>query len=189
MKFKALVIAALVALSASTAFAAKSQIGVGAGTTIPIGDLGDAAGIGFHIGGEYDYMASENLAYGGELTYHKLGSKDLSVGTISVDSEFSVIQYTVHGKYFFPAQGDMHPFVKLGAGLYSGKAKVESNVLGASGESTSTDFGINFGGGANWKINDNMGWGVKAAYHYIASDGDAATMITLGAGLNWGMGN
>lgn len=188
MKFKALVIAALVALSATTAFAAKSSVGLGLGTSIPIGDLGDAAGIGFHFGGEYDYMASDNLAYGGELAYHKLGSKDVSVGTVSVNSEFSVIQYTVHGKYLMPAQGDMQPWLKLGVGMYSGKAKVESNVLGASGESTSTDFGLNFGGGANWKINDSMGWGLKAAYHYISSEGSAATMITLGAGLNWGIG-
>ena len=190
MKFKAIVVAAFALLVASSAFAANmSQVGVNVGTSIPLGTLSDGAGIGFHVGGEYCYMLNEQFGLGGDLVYHKLGSKDVTVGSFTASSKFSTLQYTVHGKYMFPATGDVKPYLKVGMGLYSSTAKFESNssIVG-EGEATSTDFGLNFGGGADWKINDRMGWGLNGAYHYISSEGDAGTMITLSAGLRWGIG-
>lgn len=189
MKFKALVVAVFALLVASSAFAANtSTVGVNVGTSIPLGDLSDAAGIGFHVGGEYCYMMNEQFGVGGDLAYHKLGSKDVTTILGSVSSEFSMIQYGAHGKYMFPATGDVKPYLKVGIGLYSSTAKAEASG-GGSAESSDTNFGLNFGGGADWKINDKMGWGLNGAYHYISSEGDAATMITLSAGLRWGIGN
>ncbi len=186
MKFKTLVSAVLLVVAATAAHAANtSTIGVNGGLTIPTGDLGDAVGIGFHIGGEYTYMVNENVGVGGDLAYHKFGSKDVTVGAYTISSELSTIQYTAHGKLFFPTQSEMKPYLKLGLGMYTGKAKVSSNIPGAiEGEDSSTDFGINFGVGADWKINESMSWGGNAAYHTI--DGDA--LLTVSAGLRWGMG-
>lgn len=189
MKLKALATALLAVTIAASAHAATGAVGAGAGLSIPVGDLSDGAGIGFHFGGTYTYMVNEQLGVGGDLGYHLLGEKDVTIGSNSISSKLSLVQYGAHGKYVLPTQSDVHPFLKVGLGLYSAKAEVESNVVGVSGSSdTETEFGFNFGGGVDWKINDSMNWGVTAAYHYIGSD-PAGTLITLGAGLSWGIGN
>ncbi len=186
MKLKTLVSAVLLVMAASAAHAANaSMVGVNGGLTIPTGDLGDAVGIGFHIGGEYTYMVNENIGVGGDLAYHKLGSKDVTVLTYTVSSEQSMIQYGAHGKLFIPTQSDMKPYVKLGLGLYSASVTVKSNAPGVPDfDDSESKFGINFGAGADWKINDAMSWGANAAYHSV--DGDA--LLTVSAGLRWGMG-
>ena len=190
MKRVLLMLVMALAVAASAHAAKTGTIGVVAGLTLPFGDLGDAAGAGFNMGGEYCYHVSDVFGVGGDLVYHKLGNKDVTVGNATSTSKYSTVQYGVHAKYMIPSASEVHPYLKAGLGLYSGKVSAESNFGGNTYkvEASHTDFGLNFGGGADWKLNETMSWGVNGAYHYISSSGNAGTMISLDVGLKWGIG-
>ena len=64
MRFRTLIaLAALTLIAAAPAQAAVGQheFGFEGGLSVPTGDFGDAAGNGFNIGAQYQYMVSYNF--------------------------------------------------------------------------------------------------------------------------------
>ena len=194
MKFKSILLAALIAVAgASSAHAAKMWIGPTAGLGMPMGAFSDVASTGFNLGLTGDYPLNESFVVGGEAGWHGFGGSDdfekaqsAAIGS-SVDAKVNIVPVIVHGKWMIPSGGGgMKPYLKLGLGLYRSSTKVE--FTGGDDTTTDTNFGYELGAGLNYPVNDNVSWGVDGAFHSIQSDGDAANLITVRAQLHFGFG-
>lgn len=190
MKIRSIALALCVlAVAATAASAATSEVGLNAGVTLPMGDFGDAVGTGFFGGGSYTYHVNEMFGLGADINYHKFGKKDFTFNGSTVSDDFSAIQYGVHGKYFFKMKTKEMPYIKVGLGMYSLSEKASSTVNGVDYSATVTDskFGISAGIGSDWAMSDKASWGIEALYHNIMTDNKSSAMITVGARYNWMM--
>ena len=196
MRFKAVVIGvALIVLGAGAANAGSNNVGFTAGTGIPMGDYGDSAGTGWHLGAMGTHQVNDTWGFGGDLCYHAWGgSEDLNdalEGTFGPGSEmsFSALQITAHAIMNFKSSGTVHPYAKVGMGIYNAGAKLET-PSGDDSDSKSK-FGFNVGAGMNFASTSNMRWGVAGAYHIIPTEDDLGTdfnFMQLGVNVMWGMG-
>lgn len=188
----AVVLAALAALAPAARAQGDVKLAVQAGLSLPIGDFGDFASTGINLGLTGTYRLNDRLGFGGDLVWHRFGvdrdyEEALAVSRGStVDVSASTLQITAHGVYYLPAAETLSPHLRAGLGLYSASSKVES--AGSSDTSSDTDLGFHFGGGLDYKTSGALGYGLEAAYHYIASGGDATTMLTIAGRLTFGVG-
>ena len=94
-------------LGAAPAHAMGHEMGLSGGLSMPTGDFHDAAGTGFNIGGEYQYMIT-NLGVGASIAYHSWGATDetndaaaLAFGSGS-EMSFKTWQYSAYGVWAIP---------------------------------------------------------------------------------------
>lgn len=193
MKLRVSIIAMLALLAlAPAARAGTTQLGLVGGLGFPIGDFGDAASLGFHLGGTGTYMVSDRFGFGGDIVWHSHGVDDefeealAAASGVSVDVTLSTLQFGAHGVYVLPSGPVVQPFLKYGVGIYNGTAKVEAGAQ--SSDESEADVGFNLGGGVHYRGSGAIGYGGEVLYHYIASDGDATTLITVSGKLTFGVG-
>jgi opacity protein-like surface antigen len=186
-----LMLLALLVLAPAARAAGSTTLGLQGGLGFPIGDFTDVATLGFHVGGTGTFMVNQSFGVGGDVLWHSHGVNDdyeealaVAAGT-NVDVSLSTAQVTAHGVLLLPAGPVVRPYLKVGLGIYSSSAKIESQS-GTTDESD-TDVGFNIGGGVHYK-GPGIGYGGELAYHYIATEGDASSMITIGALLTFGFG-
>ena len=188
-------------LLAPSARAQGFQIGPEFAVSVPTGDAGDVADLGFNPGLTATFMVTPSFGIGGDLAYHHWpGSDDLNAATDQLLSAlvgfpvtgsewtWSSVQATLHMKFVAPTQGPVTPWLKGGFGVYNLKAKLE--VLGESEDDSKSKFGFNGGGGIDFTTGSNMTFGIFGAYHYIPSEDDFGanfTAFTAGAHLLFGM--
>jgi hypothetical protein len=191
MKIRALAVATFILAfsiaGAASAGTALQTIGVNAGVTLPTGDLSNVASTGFFGGGTYTYHLNEQWGLGGDINYHSFGKKDTGYGS------FHMIQYGVHGKYFFPMKdAKMSPYAKVGFGIYSLSYDLPSQtILGytvGGGTYTASKTGFSVGVGSTMKLNDKSSWGVEALYHMVQTEGSSSSMATVALQYNWSLG-
>lgn len=193
-----LLVAAVAAMAAVPAFAAEQgdvQITLNAGVAMPMGDFGDAANLGFMGGVGFDWFATPNIAIGASGGYTMLSGSDefnaflTSLATDPVEAKFSAIMGGAHGKFYFSTGegAPVSPYLLAGAGVYNFKTTLESNDPAFNGDASDTNFGARGGLGATFGGNGQVGFGVEALFHHIATEGDATQMITIAAILNFGM--
>ena len=130
----ALLIAATAqAQETATASGRPFKLGGALGATVPLGDFGDGADLGFHLGGLIEYRpAAFPVNLRGEITYHRNGLKsdyfsDDEPIFDDVDGNFSMINFI--GNVLFPF-GDpastARPYAIGGLGVYRLKASAEA---------------------------------------------------------------
>jgi len=185
MKFRTLALIASAALlvSGSAYAAGNHQIGLEGGTSLPSGDFGDAAAAGYNIGGYYQYMmgdlglGSGNFGVGAEVKYHGWGSSDNAGMPSGTEASMNAWQLGTYGTWAMPLQ-QATPYVKVGLGLYSPSMKITS----PGGDSDASDglFGMSFGGGADFSIENSMTFGLGFAYHILRNKG--SEISTSGGG-------
>jgi len=121
----------------------KMQAGGQVGISIPMGDLGDGANLGFAFQGNFLYGILPSLDLTGSLGY-------ISWGTDSDNISFSSVPLTFGGRYYFQ-RGQFTPYGLAELGLHFTSSSVEiPSFLGFGGgtiDGSSTDFGIGLGGG------------------------------------------
>jgi len=126
------------------------------GATIPIGDFGDFANLGFHLQGMGGFrLAYFPLALRVDVTYHRLGGEDAAVGGVTFNGPDSrIISGTINGLWYFPGatEGTTSNFYGVfGVGIYNMNVDFDNPVPGASNDSE-TGFGINAGGGYRFNL-------------------------------------
>lgn len=200
MKFKSLMLAAVLALCATgAANAGTFWVGPSAGISVPTGDFGDAAKLGFNAGVTGTYMMDATWGVGADVAYHMWNAKDeindalnILLGTTDAEAKFSAIQYTAHVLWTAPTQSSVKPYAKLGVGGYNVKTKITSSAGDA--DDSENKVGFNLGTGIMFMSSANMGFGVGAAYHMINTKDDATgatnTNVIIGsAKVVWGFGS
>lgn len=195
MKLKSAVLAiSMLAFAAGAAHAGSWSLGLNGGMAKPTGDFGDAAATGWNVGVGMTNMINSNWGIGADLGFHSWGGSDdynnaLQVlsGDPSMEGSFSALQATGAVSYHFPTNGNVHPYLKGGLGMYNLKAKVESSSGDA--DDSSSELGFNFGAGMNFATQGTMQWGFSGLYHSIQTEGQSTNMFTVGMNVNFGMGN
>ena len=174
------------AQSPATSSGRPFKLGGTFGATLPVGDFGDAADVGFHFGGLIDYKPNAipfNLR--GEITYHRLGLPEGAFGTgfEDVDGNWGVLSFL--GNAVFPF-GDpastARPYGLGGVGVYRMKQSGERGNVDLS--RTQTKFGINLGGGFQFNLSGFETF-VEARFHSVFTEGKNANFIPLSFGFKF----
>jgi hypothetical protein len=154
-----------------------TEIGIGIGAGVPIGNFGDVADPGFVIGASTGYYLSPNAALGVEVVFNHFPVTSELEAFLSafigapVDASYRVLQLIGYGK--FPlVDGNFAPYVKVCAGLYSLGAKVEA--LGVSDTESESKFGFGGGLGGQFKGEGRVGGFVEFMLHSILTEGESA---------------
>ncbi|HUL72307.1 MAG TPA: outer membrane beta-barrel protein [Vicinamibacterales bacterium] len=174
----------------------KVQVNIGGGYTATTGKVHDHLGDGgnFMIG--VTFNANEHLGIQAEYGYTPVGSKEVDVpyvqplsGSAQVSAGHHMHQGTFNliGK-FGAADAKARPYGVVGVGVYDRVVQLTSPgtglvtvcdpwwyicypvavpVTNILGERSSTDFGMNFGGGVNVKLAEHVAFYTEARFHYI----------------------
>ncbi len=166
---KVLVVLGLVLVVASVASAQsarKFSINVGAGLSLPMGDFGDFANMGFHGDGTLMWPLSPKIEVGPAVSYHHFGTEfDESFGSFLAggDIKFKLSPADATAK-------KMMPFLLGGLGM----------AFSSYGGESSSDIFFSLGAGAD------MGkWFGKVRFVSISTEGSSSTFIPLTIGLHF----
>jgi hypothetical protein len=167
-------------VAAPAAHAQNARFGLGGGISIPLGDFGDGANVGWQGTGAVTF-APENSALGFQIdgTYSQFGLD----GPLDVNSRF--IYGTGNVVYTFSTAPDtrFRPYLIGGAGIYNiGFTGDDADLAGDS----STEFGINAGAGFNFDAG-GTGLFIEGRFHNVFGDGPSdAQFIPITVGVRFG---
>lgn len=167
----ALVVA--VSSSADAQMASASRFGLNGGVSLPLGDFGDLAGLGFHVGGHFQAALNDKLHFRANLDFGRYGG----------DDDFGVNSVTVIGgvaNLVLPimTESALKPYLFGGLGYYN--LAVDTDL----GEGDESDLAFNVGAGYDFK------WGTRSMFTElrflsILSEGDATNMIPIVIGIRF----
>ena len=185
----ALLIAAQASAQGSNASSGRPfKLGGSLGATIPLGDFGDNAELGFHVGGLIDYKPqSVPVTLRGEISYHRNGLKkgffsDIP-GAEDVDGNFSMIDFIGNAVIpFGDAESTARPYVIGGLGVY--RFKFSGDVAGFDVSSTDTNFGINIGAGFSFDLSGFETF-IEGRFHSVFSEGSNTNLIPISFGFRF----
>jgi len=174
--------------AAGIARAETNWVGIYGGLGMPTGDFSDAASTGYDFGATGTWMFAPTWGVGVDVAYFSWSGSD-DIEATGDDWTFSAVQATGHGLFMIPTQGNMHPWLKGGLGMYNMKASVDyATPPGGSADDSESNFGFNVGGGIDMATSPTMRVGVGAAYHIIQTDPDATNLFTVDLHVRFGMG-
>ena len=152
------------------------EFGVGGGLSIPTGSTSNGLKTGWHGLALVQFKpASSPVSFRVDASYNHLGfdggggKEKVIAGTANAVYEFATA-----------AESQFHPYLIAGGGIYNVKAQPD---VGTS--VSSTKFGINAGGGFNFK-SSGIGFFVEARFHDILVSGPDFHFIPITAGVRFG---
>lgn len=167
----AIVAAGAALVLSATSAQAQLNFGAGAGLTLPLGDFGDVAKLGWHglatIG--YTPLASQ-VGFRGDFFYGQNNFDEDAVGTsgkTKIAGGIASITYT------FSSAGSVKPYVIGGVGYFNMKAEADNGP-------SASDSKIGFGGGAGISFKAGSDANLFVEGRYINVDGDGFIPVTLG---------
>jgi hypothetical protein len=144
------------------------RFGIGAGPSIPMGDLGDAVNTGFHAQGMVALRVPLlPLSLRGDVLFQRFSADAPGVGN------FQQIAGVVNGFYTLLPVPMVSPYVSGGVGLYNSSF---------GGGDSSTDFGVNVGAGlrVNLLLVEVFG---EARLHNVFGEGDSQRTLPVTVGV------
>jgi hypothetical protein len=173
--------AALMAtVGAAPAVAQGAKFSLGGGLTMPLGDLGDGTGTGFH-GLAAVSFAPANFPVGIQIDamYNRFGLEN------DVDGNLRILQGTANAVYRFTTSEDskIRPYIIGGVGLYNGK--VAGDDIPDEFEESESDFGINGGAGFDF-VAGSVGLFVEGRFHNVFTEGESSNFIPITVGIRLG---
>jgi hypothetical protein len=150
---------------------AQKPMGVGGALEIslPMGDFGDAAGIGFGITGNFQYGLNPKMDLIGQLGYIMWGAENEPPG---YDLGWSAIPFQAGLKYFV-TPGDSRFYVGGMAGFHNFSVKVEYTdpFFGRIDVSDSElKFGLAPMGGYEYMVSEKMLLDFSARFQFVTDD-------------------
>ena len=163
------------------------KLGGALGASMPLGDFGDFADLGFHFGGLIEYKpAAFPATLRGEITYNRFGLKEGffdDIPGVDVDGNWSMINFI--GNAVFPF-GDpaatARPYGIGGLGVY--RLKASGEVAGFDVSETSTKFGLNVGGGFTFNLSGFETF-VEARFHSVFTEESNTNFIPISFGFKF----
>ena len=159
---------------AAIAQTGNNKLGIGVEVGLPMGDFGDAFGVG--IGGSVKYM--HGIGSAGQLTltsgYQRFGMKDLPSG---VEASTSIIPILAGYRHNFSG---LFIEPQVGYGIYGGK-------FSGGGQSISTSEGaFTYAIGVGYAMAQGLDLGVR--YQSGTQDGGSISLIGFRVGYNFSLG-
>lgn len=168
-------------LSAPAVRAQGAQFSLGAGATVPLSTYGDVAKTGFH-GQVGVSLAPSSFPLGIQVDgmYQRLKFDDINRSS-------QIIQGTANLFYKFKSseESTFRPYVIGGLGIYNFKSVGGDDVSPPGQGNTSTDFGVNAGGGFDFKAGA-VGLFVEGRFHNVFSGGPNLKFIPITVGVRLG---
>ena len=188
--YRSFVVTALAAAALATASTdalaqspRRASVGIAAGASVPVGDLGDAYSTGYHIRGLLDIKGSPTSPIGFriEAAYDKLGEKDDN------GREYRTLSGTGNLVLGFPSASTVTPYVIGGVGIYNTKAEIGDIDIPSddnTDDETTTDFGLNAGFGIKFALSGFSTF-AELRYNWISRDPNAAQYIPIVFGITF----
>jgi opacity protein-like surface antigen len=185
-------LSALLALAIPAAALAQDkpvEVNFGGGFTFPVGDVADSFDTGWNFAGGLTFNVNETVGFQGEYQFHRFGGPDrtfddpISPGNrilIESNHQLNVVDFNV---VLRGGSGPVKGYLVAGPGIYWRKVQLTTPSVGfitvcdpywyvcypaavpvdqVVGDRTSTDFGVNVGGGVSFGA-----FYVEARYHYV----------------------
>lgn len=163
--------------------------GIAAGLNIPVGNIGDGASTGWNLQGFVDWTSRKGpFGVRGDISYGVMPGKNFA----TVDfNDLKLFSITGDGVWMIhPPEGSTSrttPYLLAGVGLYH--TSQSGDIAGQNVDNSSTNFGINFGGGVLYKLAGFSAFG-EARFHNVFSGArsGSAKFFPLVVGLRFGGG-
>jgi opacity protein-like surface antigen len=150
-------------LAAQVAGTRQISFGASAGLSMPTGDLGDGSDAGYAVAGHVFYRPAsmQALRLRGDVSFDRWGVKNTNE---SADASRRSLGFVANVLYDFAStsEGNIRPYVIGGLGLYNYKTSVD--VAGVNLSDSSTDVGIQAGGGLQFQLS---GFSTFAEVKYV----------------------
>lgn len=177
----------IITLSVSTNSQSLNKPFVSAGgvITIPVGDISEAWGVGFNFHANGGYVFHKNVAARLDLQYNTFPHSDVEGGY----SGYSLKSTSIMGDVMlgnFSKEADIKPYGLVGMGLYiNSVSDLKYNDVTYFSGSSETNFGMKFGGGAAFKLNNRLSIFGETSFNMIFGEGTANYIpIKVGATIN-----
>jgi hypothetical protein len=169
---KGKLIAAVLGGALLVAAPAEAQVrtvsfGVGGGVSLPVGDLGDHFGTGWHIQGSA-LFAPMTLPFGvrADLFYQSMPDD------IHDDENFTTLAFIANGLFNLGAAPTFQPYLTAGAGVYNSRFD----------EGESTDLGLNGGLGLRFGLGGVSAM-LEGKFHHLFTSGESTQFIPISFGI------
>lgn len=169
---------AATALVAAVSTAAEAQqaskgLGVYGGIALPMGDFGDAAELGFQLGGQFAIPMQGPLGLRFNADWSRFGLPD------NVDGSWTLLGAMANLTYDIGTDTGFHPYLLGGLGFYQYKLDVDG--LGSADDS---DLAFNIGAGYHFNAGNSKLF-AEIRYVSIMAEGDALTMLPVTIGIRF----
>jgi len=173
-------------VSISNAQVGKMSIQPNVVIALPLGSFGDGHSIGIGGSAMFMYRVINQLDLTGSIGYIRWGNKN-------VDGSFSSVPLLFGARYYFQ-KGRVMPYANAELGLHFSSSSIDLPTYSFGGQTfgggnqsaSSTDFGIDFGGGALIKVTPNFTLDSNFQYNLITSSG-SASFLSLEVGVIFGL--
>ena len=176
----------ILALAASAQDAEKKvNLYLGAGASLPMGDLGDRWNFGLHGAGAVGFVVAPGFQILGKVEYHTFGIDDQGLSGVDGGS-FNAFMFGGAGRYNFPMENSkFSPFITGGIGMAN--AKISDLTIGTLTIEGDSDTKVYFEVGAGFDIGagETMSIFFQGRYVSIQLEGSAASFIPFTVGLKF----
>lgn len=163
-----------IAAPAAQAQMAQPRFGLTAGLALPMGDFGDVAGLGFHVGGHLSLPLTGAVALRLDADYGMYGVEDnLIVDDISLFGGMANLVLKV------PTQSELKPYLLGGLGYYN--VTINGNGGGSVDDGA---LAFNVGVGYDFKLG-NSNLFTELRYLSIQNDGGSTNTLPIVIGLRF----
>jgi hypothetical protein len=156
--------------SASAQMASASRFGISAGVALPMGDFGDAVGLGIHAGGHIQLPLGEKLKLRLNGDFGTYGGDVAGLDNVTLLGGVANLLLPI------TTTSALKPYVFGGLGYYQTKA----NAVGG-GSADDSDIAFNIGGGYDWGKN----FFTELRFLSIQSSGSSTTTFPITVGLRF----
>ena len=171
MKFRLLLVGALLVASMSSAYAAGPYVAAAGGLSI-FHDSDVSAGytrtISYNIGAGFGVSAGYN--FDGPRIEFEFGYRNNNINEVNSFSvsgtDLTVLSYMINGIYDFKTNSPFSPFIGVGLGMVNGTIDVQP-----TGDNTAdTEFGYQAIFGVSYAVNKNLNLDLSYRFQGAASD-------------------
>jgi opacity protein-like surface antigen len=173
---RVLATASLLVVAASTAKAqvAESRFGLKAGIALPMGDFGDFAGLGFHVGGHLSIPLQGQIALRFDADYGRYeGENGIIVDNVSLLGGMANLVFNLQ------TQSELKPYLLGGVGFYN-------VTLTGNGGGSADDSALAFNVGIGYDF--NLGGSklfTELRYLSIQNEGGSTNTLPIVLGLRF----
>jgi opacity protein-like surface antigen len=160
----------VVTVSAGAQMASSSRFGVNAGVALPMGDFGDAVGLGIHAGGHV------MLPLGEKLKLRINGDFGTYGGDVSGLDNITLLGAVANVMVPITTSSALKPYLFGGLGYYQAKA----NIVGG-GSVDNSELAFNVGAGYDWGTK----FFTEIRFLSIQTDGSSTTTLPITVGLRF----
>lgn len=192
----------------SHAFAQEPRLGgrIGGGVGFPLANTADNVKVGGQVEGGVTYRLNDLVSIAADTALHIAGLKDDVLRRLDVGGGDVTLWYGSGDIIIHPHRERMHPYAIAGGGAYYRRVELTQPGVGTVdvcdpfllicyptltevdqvvGTRSTTDFGLNVGGGLAFRIDRRVGVFVEGRYHHVFSDRGRANFLPVTVGLKF----